>query len=139
MLCEGGFSLVETDAMDRTILQGAFAAIKPGGVFIMTAPNAEFMLTRLSENEGFDPHTRREAFELEVIDDHGVRQLLNCSQRYYSVDELSALLRGVGFAGMEAFRVSRGYERGITPTKDDFEFGMIAAVPAASHGKLSEG
>ena len=132
MLCEGGFSLVETDAMDRAILQGAFSAIKPGGVFIMTSPNAEFMLARLSENEGFDPSTRRETFELEAIDEHGVKQLLNCTQRYYRVDELSKLLAGVGFAGMEAFRVSRGYERGISPTEDDFEFGMIASVTALS-------
>jgi len=135
MLCEGGFSLVETDVMDRAILQGAFSAIKPGGVFIMTSPNAEFMLARLSENEGFDPSTRRETFELEAIDEHGAKQLLNCTQRYYSVDELSELLASVGFAGMESFRVSQGYERGVSPTKDDFEFGMIASVPAHSRGE----
>ena len=65
MLCEGGFSLVETDEMDRQILRGVVRALRPGGTLLMTAPSAIFMLSRPEENEEFDPVTLREQFTLE--------------------------------------------------------------------------
>ncbi|NIR66032.1 MAG: hypothetical protein GWN61_17480 [candidate division Zixibacteria bacterium] len=40
ILCEGGFSLMETDEMDRKILSGAARALCPGGRQFLTAPIA---------------------------------------------------------------------------------------------------
>jgi len=44
MLCEGGFSLMETDEMNFEILKGATRALKNNGKFIFTALSALFPL-----------------------------------------------------------------------------------------------
>src|SRR5512146_2462488 len=44
MLCEGGFSLMETDEMNYRILQSAANALKENGTFIFTALNGLFPL-----------------------------------------------------------------------------------------------
>jgi len=128
MLCEGGFSLVETDEMDREILESAFRSLKPGGLFIMTSPNAAFMFARETASEGFDPCTCRESFQIEANDAHGEMQVLDCTQRYYTVPELRNLLQQVGFRVTEVFRVSDGYQDECAPTSDDFEFGLICVA-----------
>jgi SAM-dependent methyltransferase len=48
MLCEGAFSLMEEDEMDRLILINAFRALRSNGKLILTAPNAVHMLTQQS-------------------------------------------------------------------------------------------
>jgi len=44
MLCEGGFSLMETDEMNFAILQSAFNTLKSGGKFVFTCLNGLFPL-----------------------------------------------------------------------------------------------
>jgi 2-polyprenyl-3-methyl-5-hydroxy-6-metoxy-1,4-benzoquinol methylase len=44
MLCEGGFSLMETDEMNFSILKNAVAALRPGGKLIFTTLNGLFPL-----------------------------------------------------------------------------------------------
>ncbi|MFW6136021.1 MAG: class I SAM-dependent methyltransferase, partial [Chloroflexota bacterium] len=66
VLCEGGFSLMETDAMDRLILQNVARALRPGGELLMTAPHAAFPIAHEPEEGTFDLVTFRETFEIET-------------------------------------------------------------------------
>ncbi len=131
MLCEGGFSLMETDEMDRMILRNIFRALKPGGQLIFTAPNAVTMLTDLENNPGFDPLTLRERFTLETENGLGETIELQCTQRYYTVAELRWVLRSLGFRQVEYFAVTGdGYTREETLNRDQFEIGLTARKPA---------
>jgi SAM-dependent methyltransferase len=95
-ICEGAFSLMETDEMDLSILENVARALqcpepaegKPGGKFILTTPNAAFMLTHDPGAGAFDPVTFREAFSLEATGVDGGKKSLDCTQRYYTCPEL---------------------------------------------------
>ncbi len=126
MLCEGAFSLMETDAMDLLILESVACALQPGGLLVMTAPNAAFMLAR-GQVEGFDLTTLREAFTLEKATPEGPIRTLRCTQRYYTCPELRCLLRRAGFSSVEFFACTEsGYDQARRPSPDHFEFGAIA-------------
>jgi SAM-dependent methyltransferase len=127
ILCEGAFSLMETDEMDRIILARAAQALRASGILILTAPNAAHMFGEEESAEGFDPITLRETFTLEKTDSHGNRRLLECTQRYYTCPELKRMLSDAGFTRIEFFAVSAsGYARHGRPSPADFEFGAIA-------------
>ncbi|MDZ7844640.1 MAG: class I SAM-dependent methyltransferase [Anaerolineales bacterium] len=127
MLCEGGFSLMETDEMDRMILQGIYRALKPGGWLYLTAPSAVHMLANLAANPGFDPVTFRERFSLRLENQHGAEQELDCSQRYYTFPELKYSLESLGFEDAAFFGVSdAGYDRDTILSPDHFELGISA-------------
>jgi len=126
MLCEGAFSLMEEDEMDRLILANTFRALRAGGKLILTAPNAVFMLTQQSD-ASFDPVTFRETFKLEKDIPGGRKKMLDCTQRYYTCPELNWLLRQVGFNRVEFFACTKaGYNRDAKPDKKHFELGAIA-------------
>lgn len=125
MLCEGGFSLMETDDMDRQILRSVARALRPGGSLIMTAPNAAHMLAgEEAEGEGtFDPVTLRERFTLE--NESG--ETLACTQRYYTAPELKGLLEDAGFENVSFFTVTgEGYTGEGAAGKNAFELGATA-------------
>lgn len=127
ILCEGGFSLVETDEMDREILAGAARALRPGGKLLITAPSAVFMLSNLKENPDFDPVSLRESFSLNTKDSQGSEISLACTQRYYTFPEIKYLLRGVGLQQINLFAVtSEGYSDKVNYSSEQFEFGVIA-------------
>jgi 2-polyprenyl-3-methyl-5-hydroxy-6-metoxy-1,4-benzoquinol methylase len=94
MLCEGAFPLMETDEMNFRILQGAAAALKPGGKLIFTTLNGLFPLFHsLDEffaadkkegnaeygNHSFDLMTFRDHDITTVVDDLGNRKELHCN------------------------------------------------------------
>lgn len=125
MLCEGAFSLMEEDVMDRLILDNIFRSLHVKGKLILTAPNAVFMLTQQPDSE-FDTITFRETFKLEKALPDGSKKMLNCTQRYYTCPELNMLLRHVGFVDVAFFACTNaGYDRRIKPGKKQFEFGAI--------------
>jgi SAM-dependent methyltransferase len=127
MLCEGGFSLVETDAMDRQILMGIQEALVPGGKLIFTAPSAVSMLNNEPEEGNFDLLTLRETFSLENPSQKPDQPPLQCSQRYYTFPELKCLLESFGFIDIEYFAVTEnGYSRKEPLSTDHFEIGVIA-------------
>lgn len=127
MLCEGGFSLVETDAMDRQILSGIYRALVPGGTLIFTAPSAVGMLANRAEGQGFDPLTLRETFTLGDPAGKPGKRPLQCSQRYYTYPELKYLLKTLGFIDIQYFAVTeKGYSRNQPLSPDHFEIGVTA-------------
>jgi len=126
MLCEGAFSLMEHDEMDRRILSNVGRALKPGGELIMTAPNAAHMIAQPS-GDAFDLTTLRERFTLDQTRPDGTQKILNCWQRYYTCPELKWLLGQAGFRKVEFFACTdEGYRRGEKPARSHFEFGAIA-------------
>ena len=125
MLCEGAFSLMEEDAMDRLILANLFRALRPHGKLILTAPNALFMLAQSSE--AFDTLTFRETFQLDKTLPDGSKKSLDCTQRYYTWPELNWLLKQVGFQRVQFFACAEaGYDGKMKPSQEHFEFGAIA-------------
>jgi SAM-dependent methyltransferase len=126
MLCEGAFSLMEEDEMDRLILANTFRALRSNGKLILTAPNAAFMLTHQSD-ASFDPITFREIFKLEKAVPDGRKKMLDCTQRYYTCPELNWLLRQVGFKSVGFFACTKAsYNRDAKPDNKHFELGAIA-------------
>lgn len=126
ILCEGGFSLVETDEMDRLIVAGASRALRDRGLLMLTAPNADHMLADDPKDGSFDRETLRETFELTKVDPDGAARVLTCNQRYYRKAEIRALFEEAGLGNVEFFRVTTsGFARG-EPTAYDFELGAVA-------------
>jgi 2-polyprenyl-3-methyl-5-hydroxy-6-metoxy-1,4-benzoquinol methylase len=97
MLCEGGFSLMETDEMNFQILQNAANALKPKGKMIFTTLNGLFPLFPSVEDfhsgekkdgvatykdNTFDLMTFRDHNVTEFVDDFGNKKFLHCNERY---------------------------------------------------------
>jgi ubiquinone/menaquinone biosynthesis C-methylase UbiE len=140
MLCEGGFSLMETDEMNYAILKSASCALKPKSKFIFTALNALFPLTHSTEkfmNENivggkssghsFDVLTLRDTSTFEAADDDGNIRTLHCNERYFLPSEISWMLKSLGFSSIEFFGCDTGkFGRDRKLTYDDFEMLVVA-------------
>lgn len=140
MICEGAFSLMETDEMNFQILQGATKALKKNGKFIFTTLNALFPLYHsvkdfLNENSGetitdeltFDLMTFREHSTMTTEDDSGNKKVLDCNERYYTPSEITWLLKSLGFKKIDIHGCKLGkFSRDDKLTTDDFEMLVIA-------------
>jgi 2-polyprenyl-3-methyl-5-hydroxy-6-metoxy-1,4-benzoquinol methylase len=126
LMCEGAFSLMETDEMDWLILRNIARALQPGGRFILTVPNAAYLLTHEPTAGTFDMLTFRENFTLNTSSD-GMDREIQCSQRYYTCPEMRWLLRQSGFQKVAFFAVTpKGLDKDQKPDKDHFELGILA-------------
>ncbi|MCX8160757.1 MAG: class I SAM-dependent methyltransferase [Candidatus Saccharicenans sp.] len=142
MLCEGGFSLMETDEMNFEILRSVTRALKPRRKFIFTALNGlfplfhsvkEFLETRRGENRAvfgghtFDLMTFRDHSHLTLEDDDGQPIELEVNERYYVPSEITWLLKSLGYSKVEIFGARLGaYSREDSLTTEDFEMLVIA-------------
>lgn len=145
MLCEGAFSLMETDEMNYQILQDAARALRPRGKLVFTTLNGLFPLFHsvkdfLNANardgqaqtceSSFDLMTFRDHNRTVIVDDSGQRLMLDCNERYYVPSEISWLLKSAGFAHAEIFGARLGaFSRGDPLTPDDFEMLVVAERP----------
>ena len=143
MLCEGAFSLMETDEMNFQILENASNALKPkNSKLIFTTLNGLFPLyhsvkdfldsnkkegtTEFCENN-FDLMTFREHTVITVVDDDGEKKELQCNERYYVPSELTWMLKSLGFTGIDIFGAKLGaFSRDDRLTTEDFEMLIIA-------------
>ncbi|MCK9463640.1 MAG: methyltransferase domain-containing protein [Proteobacteria bacterium] len=140
MLCEGGFSLMETDEMNYRILEGCARSLRRGGKLIFTALNALFPLvsslkefldagstTTRTPRLSFDFATLRERSVLEARDDGGRRKVLCCDERFYVPSELRWMLHTLGFAEIGIFGCTVGrFSRRVKPSPKEFELLAIA-------------
>jgi len=142
MLCEGGFSLMETDEMNFEILKEATKALKIKGKFIFTALNGLFPLFhsvndfyKSVEKEGqsqckecsFDLMTFRDHNAVVFEDDSGNKRELKCNERYYVPSEIAWLLKTLGYKKIDIFGAKLGvYSRNDKLTTDDFEMLVVA-------------
>lgn len=143
MLCEGGFSLMETDEMNFLILQSASNALKEkNSKFIFTTLNGLFPIFHSvkdyinSKNEdgfsacaesSFDLMSFREHNVTTFIDDDGKEIKLQCNERYYIPSEITWLLKSLGFTKIDIYGSKLGaYSRDNRLTTEDFEMLVIA-------------
>jgi len=142
MLCEGGFSLMETDEMNFEILKNATKALKNKGKIIFTTLNGLFPLFH-SVNEfyesvqkegqsqckecSFDLMTFRDYNTTYVEDDNGNKKELKSNERYYVPPEITWLLKSLGFKKIDIYGSKLGaYSRNDKLTTEDFEMLVIA-------------
>ena len=142
MLCEGGFSLMETDEMNFEILKNATKALKSKGKFIFTTLNGLFPLFhsvnefyKSAEKEGqsqckecsFDLETFRDHNIVVFEDDSGNKRELKCNERYYVPSEITWLLKTLGYKKIDIFGAKLGaFSRKDKLTTEDFEMLVIA-------------
>jgi len=142
MLCEGGFSLMETDEMNFEILKNATKALKSKGKFIFTTLNGLFPLFhsvkefyKSAQKEGqsqckecsFDLMTFRDHNTVVFEDDSGNKKELKCNERYYAPSEIRWILKTLGFKKIDIFGAKLGvYSRKDKLTPEDFEMLVIA-------------
>ena len=140
MLCEGGFSLMETDMMNFQILKNAAEALKPGGKLIFTCLNALFPLNHsigdfVSEGttglqvSNFNLQQFRDHSTYTITGDDGREMVLNCNERYYAPSELNFMLELLGFKQI----LITSCETGIMDRKrelktSDYELLTIASI-----------
>ena len=142
MLCEGGFSLMETDEMNFAILQHATNALKDNGILIFTTLNGLFplfhsvkdFLKNNSEkgNAQYDKHsfdlmTFRDYSATTFEDDDGNVTELACNERYYVPSEITWLLKTLNYQQIDIYRATLGaFSREDTLTTEDYEMLVIA-------------
>jgi 2-polyprenyl-3-methyl-5-hydroxy-6-metoxy-1,4-benzoquinol methylase len=144
MLCEGGFSLMETDEMNFEILTSVTKALRPPAKIIFTTPNGLFPLFRSVEefyasaredgasichSSNFDLMTFRDYNIVEFEDDSGAKKSLNCNERYYVPCEITWQLKSLGYKTIDIFGAKLGaFSREHKLTTDDFEMLVIAKI-----------
>jgi len=140
MLCEGGFSLMETDEMNYMILKSATNALKDKGKFIFTTLNGLFPLfhsvkdflnnagnDNRTESSSFDLMTFRDISKFETEDDDGNKLKLNCNERYYVPSEITWLLKSLGYKNIDIYGSVLGkFSRNDKLTTEDYEMLVIA-------------
>jgi ubiquinone/menaquinone biosynthesis C-methylase UbiE len=142
MLCEGGFSLMETDEMNFEILKNATKALKDKGKFIFTTLNGLFPLFHSvkefyesAAKEGnsackdcsFDLMTFRDHNTVVFEDDAGNKKELKCNERYYVPSEITWLLKSLCYTKIDIFGAKLGaFSRKNKLTTEDFEMLVVA-------------
>jgi ubiquinone/menaquinone biosynthesis C-methylase UbiE len=142
MLCEGGFSLMETDEMNFEILNGVTRALKAPGKFIFTTLNGLFPLYHsvqafcAAQAQGGQATYRSNTFDLmtfrdrnitEITDDDGNVMELDCNERYYIPSEITWLLKSLGYQKIDIFGARLGqFSREHPLTTEDFEMLVVA-------------
>jgi len=142
MLCEGGFSLMETDEMNYEILKSVTKSLKPRAKFILTTLNGLFPLyhsvdefhastakegNSVCKNNTFDLMTFRGHDIVEFEDDDGNKKTLECNERYYVPSEITWLLKSLGYKTIDIFGARLGaFSREHPLTTKDFEMLVVA-------------
>jgi 2-polyprenyl-3-methyl-5-hydroxy-6-metoxy-1,4-benzoquinol methylase len=139
-ICEGGFPLMENDDKNYSILQSASRALKENGKLILTTLNGLYPLYHqvkdlINENpagvfsvvNNFDLMTFRDISTIEVTDDDGNVNSIECTERYYVPSEMTWLLKSVGFKKVEIFGCSLGaFSRNDILTVNEYEMLIVA-------------
>ena len=142
MLCEGGFSLMETDEMNFEILKNATKALKNNGKLIFTTLNGLFPLFHSvkefyesAAKEGnavcqdctFDLMTFRDHNTVVFEDDTGNKKELKCNERYYVPSEITWLLKTLEYIKIDIYGAKLGaFSRRDKLTTEDFEMLVVA-------------
>jgi len=145
MLCEGGFSLMETDEMNFEILKNVTKALKNNGKLIFTTLNGLFPLfhsvkefyesgasvtkegNAVCQDCSFDLMTFRDHNTTVFEDDTGNKKELKCNERYYVPSEITWLLKTLGYKKIDIFGAKLGaFSRNDKLTTKDFEMLIVA-------------
>ena len=146
MLCEGAFSLMETDEMNFQILRNAANALKPNGKLIFTTLNGlfplfhsvkEFLNSQAKQENAhcdhntFDLMTFRGHSIITLEDDDGNKKELECNERYYVPSEINWLLKMLNFNTVYIFGAKLGaFSRSDKLSPEDYEMLVVATKDA---------
>ncbi|MFO7618031.1 MAG: class I SAM-dependent methyltransferase [Bacteroidales bacterium] len=140
MLCEGAFSLMETDEMNFRILQNVANSLNDKGKLIFTTLNGLFPLFHsvkdfvnagspggITSGNSFNLMTFRDHSVYEGADDSGVVKTLQCNERYYVPSEITWLIKSLGFNKIDIHGCKLGaFSREDELTTEDYEMLVIA-------------
>ena len=142
MICEGAFSLMETDEMNFQILQNAANALKSNGKLIFTTLNGLFPLfhsvkdflnsdlqsgNATYDRNSFDLMSFRDFGTICIQDDLGNKKELQCNERYYVPSEITWLLKTLKFKNIDIFGAKLGaFSRSDRLSTEDYEMLVIA-------------
>lgn len=138
MICEGAFSLMETDEMNYQILKCITESLTENGKLIFTCLNALFPLYHdvkefLSEgtmnvkSTSFNLETFRDNQSFEVVFDDGSKKTLTSNERYFAPSEITWYLKSLGYKKIDIHGCKLGaFSRFDKLTTDDFEMLVLA-------------
>ena len=142
MLCEGGFSLMETDEMNFEILKNVSESLRQSSKLIFTTLNGlfpiynsveKFCASALEDGNAtqkgntFDLMTFRDHNLTTVEDDLGNKKELECNERFYIPPEITWLLKTLNFKKIDIYGAKLGaFSRNDKLTTEDFEMLVIA-------------
>lgn len=138
MICEGAFSLMETDEMNFQILVNISNSLKPGGKLIFTCLNALFPLFnnikdflneegQIVKESSFDLMTFREHQTFSSPDDQGNLRTLVSNERFYAPSEITWLLKSLNFTNIEILGCDIGdWSRDKILSTKNFEMLVVA-------------
>ena len=138
MICEGAFSLMETDEMNFQILVNINNSLKSDGKLILTCLNALFPLVnnikeflneegQLISDSSFDLITFREYQKFSAPDDDGNLRKLSSNERFYAPSEISWMLKSIGFKNIDILGCAIGdWSRNKKLSPNNFEMLVVA-------------
>ncbi len=135
-LCEGSFGLLgegdDPHEHDLSVLRNVFAALKPGGKFILTALSA-LRKIRLTSKEAiekgtFDPLTLVEIENLEYETAEG-KKVYASRERGYVPSELTLMMKLAGFEVEQVWGCEVGNFKRCKIDPDGWEIMVIARKP----------
>ncbi len=137
-LCEGAFSLLGLDddpiEHDLAILRNVFAALKPGGGFLLTAINGMRPIRLYAQEDvakgTFDPLWLVETTTMTLDTPEGTKTF-RVRERGYVPTELGLLFRVVGFEVEHIGGGTAGRWGRRVPDLDEMELMVIAIKPAS--------
>jgi ubiquinone/menaquinone biosynthesis C-methylase UbiE len=138
-LCEGSFGLLglgdDPIAHDLAILKNVYAALKPGGRFMITALSAMRHIRMYSDDDvasgKYDPMTMTERTEVTWTGPDGVEQTGEMRERGYVPTELRLMFTLAGFEVRHVWGGTAG-DWGRRPLRlDEYELMAVARKPEA--------
>jgi SAM-dependent methyltransferase len=136
-LCQGAFGLggpadlgdPQNLAADAAVLDGALAALRPGGRCAVSAFSSYFQVRWLEDRDAFDAAGAVNHEATEVMDDDGEAVPAELWTTCYTPRELRLLAERCGLEVEHVWSVTPGgYER-VEPTLDSHEFLLVARRP----------
>ncbi|MCK4724776.1 MAG: class I SAM-dependent methyltransferase, partial [Anaerolineales bacterium] len=135
-LCEGAFGLLgsadDPHTHELAILAGIYAALKPGGKFILTALNGMAKIRRATaeriEQGTFDPMALTEVFTLDY-ESNGDKKSVVVRERGFVPSELRLMLTTSGFDVVNIYGGTAGAWSRNPPRLDEIELMAIAIRP----------
>lgn len=124
-LCEGAFGLAGSLDNHRKVLQGVRRALKPGGLFVLTAIHAFCEVRMLGESARFDPYTNTSVARETVTNPEGDTKEVTFYVTGFTYRELSMLFEEAGFEVLDAYGCIAGSFSRKPLELGDYEIMMI--------------
>lgn len=125
-LCEGAFGLVGSLENHRRVLRGIRRALRPGGLFVLTALHALAVARQVQDQNAFDPYTSTSVSREPATSPNGETREVTFYTTAFTYRELLLLCQEAGFEVLHAYGCIAG-QFGRKPLGlDDFEIMVVA-------------